>query len=287
MKTEHTYGEWLQLQSHLLWAYDHLKPAWTTPTEWQREMGYNSAWLVREGWAEVRCDGGVCRAGKGEWLLVPPRTRQQRFSPKVHILSVAFRAQWLDGRHWYDHGLPLVVNARSIPHLEKAGRQLARVVKRAASEVDGDMRRFRLIQRKFLWLMRALPNWLEVYAAAMDQCGVRSSRPHAVDDRVEAAQRLLKTWPLHEPLDANGVARDCGLSRRQLERLFLMHFHTTPHRYLEQLRLQDATVALQQRNAQVKVVALRLGFSDASHFSHWFCRRTGSSPRAFRGKTLC
>lgn len=285
MKTGHTYGDWLQLQSHLLWAYDHLKPAWTTPTDWQQETGYNSAWLVRDGWAEVRCGGVGCRAGRGEWLLAPPRPRQQRFSPTVHILSVAFRTQWLDGRHWYDEGLPLVVKACRVPRLEKAGRALARVVGQVAPKVDGDMRKYRLGQREFLMLLRALPDWLEAYSEAMEICGIRSSRPHALDDRVEAAQRRLQTWPLHEPLDANNVARDCGLGRRQLERLFLTHFHTTPHQYLEQLRLQAASVALRQRDAPIKVVALRLGFEDLSHFSHWFRRRTGRSPRAFRDKT--
>ena len=286
MKTEHTYGEWLQLQSHLLWAYDHLKPAATTATEWVEITGHNSAWLVRQGWAEVRCDGHLYHASKGEWLLAPPRPRDQRFSRRVHLLSVAFQAQWLDGRHWFDQGLPTVVKSRDYPQLERIGRRLARVVQQIAPGVDGDIQQFRIGQPEFLRLLLVLPDWLEAYATLMEQCGIPPSRPHALDDRVAAAQRLLKAWPLHEPLDAATLARDCGLSQRQLERLFLTHFDTTPHRYLEQLRLQAASSALRQRDAQVKIIAQQLGFSDVSHFSHWFHRRTGSSPRAFRTKQL-
>jgi AraC-like DNA-binding protein len=284
MKTGHTYGDWLQLQSHLLWCYDHVKPAATTPTEWQPITGHNSAWLVRQGWAEVKCAGHLHRAGPGEWLLAPPRARLQRFSNPVHLLSVAFQAQWLDGRHWYDLGLPVVVRSRDFPHLERTGRRLARVVRQIAPEVDGDIQRFQIHQHEFLRLLLILPDWLDAYATVMEQCGIHPSHPQALDDRVTTAQRHLKTWPLHEPLDASGLARTCGLSRRQLERLFLTHFDTTPHRYLEQLRLQAASSALRQRDAQVKIIALRLGFGAVSHFSHWFRRRTGSSPRAFRAK---
>ncbi len=286
MKIEHTYGEWQQLQNHLLWCYDHLKPATTTPTEWQKITGHNSAWLVREGWAELRCDGLLYRAGKGEWLLAPPRTRLQRFSTRVHLLSVAFQSQWLDGRHWYDQGLPVVVPGREGPSLEKTGGRLARILKQIAPNVDGSIQQVRFDEHGFLDLLRALPDWMEAYVRTMDACGIRASRPQALDDRVTTAQRHLKTWPLDEPLNISHLASTCGIGRRQLERLFLSHFDTTPHRYLEQLRLQTACSALRQRNAQIKSIALRLGFGDSSHFSHWFRRWTGSSPRAFQNKLL-
>lgn len=286
MHSEHTYGEWQQLQSHLLWCYDHLKAAATTPTEWQQITGHNSAWLVREGWAELRCEGVLHRAGRGEWLLAPPRARLQRFSTRVHLLSVAFQAQWLDGRHWYDQGLPVVLHNRDFPQLEKTGLRLARVLKQSAPDVDGSIQQVRLDEHGFLSLLSALPDWLEAYVQTMNACGIQASRPQALDARVTAAQRHLKTWPLDVPLNANRLARTCGLGRRQLERLFLVHFDTTPHRYLEQLRLQTACSALRQRNAQVKSIALQLGFGDSSPFSHWFRRRTGSSPRAFRNQLL-
>jgi AraC-like DNA-binding protein len=80
------------------------------------------------------------------------------------------------------------------------------------------------------------------------------------------------------PCRAKARIRDCSQ--------ILAHFDTTPHRYLEQLRLQTACSALRQRNAQVKSIALQLGFGDSSPFSHWFRRRTGISPRAFRNQLL-
>jgi AraC-like DNA-binding protein len=219
-------------------------------------------------------------------LLAPPRTRLQRFSTRVHLLSVAFQAHWLDGRHWYDQGLPVVMHSRACPQLEKTGVRLARVLKHIAPNVDGSIQQIRLDEHDFLNLLRALPDWMEAYVKAMNICGICASRPQALDNRVTAAQQHLKTWPLHEDLDPAYLARMCGLGQRQLERLFLSHFDTTPHRYLEQLRLQTACSVLRQRNVQVKSIALRLGFGDSSHFSHWFRRWTGSSPRAFRNKLI-
>ncbi len=286
MHTAHTYGEWQQLQHHLLWCYDHLKPAARTPTQWQHITGHNSAWLVRAGWAEVRCEGGLLRANRGDWLLAPPRPRHQRFSKRVHLLSVAFQSQWLDGRPWYDQGLPVVLSARKFPQLEKAGSRLARILKKSAPDVDGPIQQTRFDQHGFLHLLRATPDWLEAFIQTMDACGIAASRPQALDERVTVAQRLLKAWPLNEPLNVNQLARHTGLGRRQLERLFLNQFDATPHRYLEQRRLQAASNALRQNATQVKSIALQLGFGDSSHFSHWFHRWTGSSPRAFRNKLL-
>ena len=286
MHSAHTYGEWQQLQNHLLWCYDHLKAATATPTKWQPITGHNSAWLVRSGWAEVRCEGVLLRARRGEWLLAPPRARLQRFSTRVHLLSVAFQAQWLDGRPWYDQGLPVVLPARACPQLEKAGSRLARSLKKLAPAVDGSIQQTRFESRGFLRLLRAMPAWLEAYIKTMGACGIAASRPQALDERVTTAQRHLRTWPLNEPLNPGQLARACGLGRRQLERLFLNQFDTTPHRYLEQLRLQAACNALRQRTTQVKSIALQLGFGNSSHVSHWFHRWTGSSPRAFRHNLL-
>jgi AraC-like DNA-binding protein len=286
VKTEHIYGEWQQLQTHLLWCYDHVKPAATTSTDWLQSVGCSSAWLIRKGWAEVKCDGHLYRAGPGEWLLAPARARQQRFSYPVHLLSVAFQAQWLDGRPWFDQGLPVVLSNQAGRPLEQAGRRLARVVQKIVPEVDGDIQSAWLNQDEFLRLLRGLPNWLAAYASVLNQAGIHASAPHALDTRIAAAQHHLKSWPLHEPLDVDRLARNHGLGRRQLERLFLTHFGVTPHSYLEQLRLQAARSALRQPELQIKNIALQLGFGDVSHFSHWFHRRAGCSPRAFRSKKL-
>jgi len=65
------------------------------------------------------------------------------------------------------------------------------------------------------------------------------------------------------------LAKDCGVSPRQLQRYFQRQFGRTPQDWLNEQRLNAAPPKL--RSGQpVKVVALELGFKQSSHFCRKF-----------------
>jgi hypothetical protein len=105
----HLYADWLNLQLHVLWCYDHQVMAGpggsTRPIYW----GCNSAWLVRSGFAQVERSGVAYCANAGEWLIVPKGTFSRSFAESTHLLSVGYNAQWPDGQLLFDDGLPLVI----------------------------------------------------------------------------------------------------------------------------------------------------------------------------------
>lgn len=87
---------------------------------------------------------------------------------------------------------------------------------------------------------------------------------------------------LGEPLPTEDVARLCGVSRRQLERLFKRHLDTLPSRHYLELRLQRARRLLLQSGQSILQVGLSCGFSSGPHFSNAYKSRFGRTPREER-----
>lgn len=88
---------------------------------------------------------------------------------------------------------------------------------------------------------------------------------------------------LEEPLTCAGLARQVGLSTRQLERLFRKYMNNAPTRYYLELRLKRARFLLSQTSLPVLSIALAAGFVSASHFSKCYreyYKRTPSQERS-------
>lgn len=85
---------------------------------------------------------------------------------------------------------------------------------------------------------------------------------------------------IEAPLSQVELAREVGLSTRQLERLFQKYVNCTPSRYYLEMRLNRARSLLQQTCMSVMNVALATGFVSASHFSKSYRLQFGYAPSA-------
>jgi len=88
---------------------------------------------------------------------------------------------------------------------------------------------------------------------------------------------------LEEPLSPSILAKQAGLSTRQLERLFRRYLDRSPKRYYLELRLKKARSLLLQTEMSVINVALACGFSSPSHFSKCYRAFYGRTPYRERG----
>ncbi len=79
------------------------------------------------------------------------------------------------------------------------------------------------------------------------------------------------------------LARDVGMSTRQLERLFRRYLNRSPKRYYMELRLQKARNLLMQTDMSVINVALACGFASPSHFSKCYRAHYNTTPYRERG----
>jgi AraC-like DNA-binding protein len=87
---------------------------------------------------------------------------------------------------------------------------------------------------------------------------------------------------LSEPLRVADLAAHCGFGERRLHQLFDEAFGTTPHRYLQRLRLDTALTLLRDPRKTLSDIALSVGFGDQSAFTHAFTRRFGMAPGQWR-----
>jgi AraC-like DNA-binding protein len=79
----------------------------------------------------------------------------------------------------------------------------------------------------------------------------------------------------------SGLARECGVTDRQLRRYFQCKFGSSPHAWMAVRRLQKVCAFL-SRGDLVKEIAVRAGFSRQANFSRHFKRYYNATPSAFR-----
>lgn len=93
-------------------------------------------------------------------------------------------------------------------------------------------------------------------------------------DRIEAS--------IEHGVSLQALADETSLSRTYFSSAFRQSTGVSPHRYLTQRRLAHARDLLRSTALSLSEVALRCGFSNQAHFTQYFHRENGVTPRLFR-----
>jgi len=97
----------------------------------------------------------------------------------------------------------------------------------------------------------------------------------------EIAQSILRNYP-NPNFDLDGVLKSAPYCYDYLCRLFRNEMHTTPHKYLANLRLQTAADILRIATGKsITEVARMCGYQDPLYFSRMFKKKYGVSPREY------
>ncbi|WP_070988516.1 GlxA family transcriptional regulator [Halofilum ochraceum] len=83
---------------------------------------------------------------------------------------------------------------------------------------------------------------------------------------------------IESPVPVGGVAAHCGISQRQLERLFAEQLGAGPNAYYVRLRLENARELLHDTDRSVLEVALACGFGSCASLSRAYRRQYGIPP---------
>jgi transcriptional regulator GlxA family with amidase domain len=105
---------------------------------------------------------------------------------------------------------------------------------------------------------------------------------YGITDRRMVRVINLMEQNIEHPLHTQTLAQIAGISRRQLERRFLGEFGKTPSRFYVELRLKHAQALLLQSTDSLLAVALKCGFSSASHFGRCFRATYHETPARVR-----
>ncbi len=273
-----TFEDWSFLQARLLWCYEGEVAAANRRMYSPRNQ--LSAWWLQAGSVTVRRRGQSWTAGPGEWMFCGPDSLHQEFSPDARILSINFKLEWPSGDSLVDQILR--VPAREHPGLGRAARALQRFISKRFPEAHIQLRSQPAEPTDFFEMQRLFSAWAQAYLKAMLAAGVVPARMAGLDARVLAALRELDRHDWRAPFREKSLAQGSGLSAGHLDRLFVQQLGLTPRAYLQKRRVESASLALANSTVPAKKIAYDLGFSSASHFSHWLRNATGKSPRELR-----
>ncbi len=122
-------------------------------------------------------------------------------------------------------------------------------------------------------------------AIRTDRDAQRLSIPTRIGVRHPKLASVITTMEAHveDPISPAVMARDVGLSTRQLERLFRRYLNRSPKKYYMELRLAKARNLLMQTDMSVINVALTCGFTSPSHFSKCYRAQYCTTPYRERG----
>lgn len=151
------------------------------------------------------------------------------------------------------------------------------------------------------------PDRLEVWynaQGALDWCVVSKRPVRDVRGRVIGVMMVMRPWKGSQrdllpdsdlgrvvraiqrspgaPHPVSALARQAGVSARQLQRNFREWFGVGVKEFIMRARVQAAADALKTGSISLAEVSLEAGFYDQSSFTRQFRRRTGITPARFR-----
>ena len=134
-------------------------------------------------------------------------------------------------------------------------------------------------------LANAVADQLIYSSIRTDQDTQRLSVPTRIGVRHPKLSLVIQMMEsnIEDPISPSILARDVGMSTRQLERLFRRYLNRSPKRYYMELRLQKARNLLMQTDMSVINVALACGFASPSHFSKCYRAHYDTTPYRERG----
>ncbi|MGC9370145.1 MAG: GlxA family transcriptional regulator [Paracoccaceae bacterium] len=134
-------------------------------------------------------------------------------------------------------------------------------------------------------LANAVADQLIYSSIRTDQDTQRLSIPTRIGVRHPKLSQVIQMMEqnLEEPISPSLLAKEVGMSTRQLERLFRRYLNRSPKRYYMELRLQKARNLLMQTDMSVINVALACGFASPSHFSKCYRAHYDTTPYRERG----
>lgn len=273
-----TFEDWSHLHARLLWCYEGEVDAPNRHVFSQRNQ--LSAWWLQAGSVVVKRGAQTWTARAGEWIFCGPHSLRQDFSADARILSINFKLEWPSGDSLVEQ--ILVIPAGRHPALGRAARALLRFISHRFPRIGTALPPHPVELTGFFETQSLFAAWLRAYLETLLASGVVPTRMGGLDPRVLAALRKLDRHGWRTPFREKHLAAEVSLSAGHLDRLFVQQLGFTPRAYLQKRRLEAAVAALADTTVPAKKIAYDLGFSSASHFTHWLRRATGKSPRQVR-----
>lgn len=255
-----------------------------------RGIAFNPAYNIRDVWQEPMPDHVVIKIALTKGGGIATNTQKRPIQPGEAIIRFVEDDDIWEGYHpqhrgtWEFLGLILtgesgVATARGI--MNRYGRLhslgLDHLVVRRLQQI---LRDAQVVTEMSASAGAKLVN--DVLMALLESAEAKSleriGRVVDLADLVEADLRndLRRDWSVAELAELHNV------SREHLTRVFSRRFGVSPHRYLVELRIQEACKRLRSTADPIKRIVFDLGFKSHASFIRVFRQYTHTSPTSYR-----
>lgn len=242
--------------------------------------------LVESGERQLICDGMEYRAQAGDMLIFNPG--EAHGCVQVSDEPLVYR-----GINVPQEALTQTIAAKptkALPRFASAVitddeattyfRALHQAIMAASPEVDCADAFGKLIAYLFAWYADGYADDCGDEIAVVSDDTSESTRRVATRQEVEKACAYIERHCC-EQISLDELCAHINVGKSTLMRAFVKEKGITPYLYVESMRIERARTLLEAGTTLAEAAA-RTGFSDQSHFSHYFKRITGLTPGAYR-----
>jgi AraC-like DNA-binding protein len=276
------FRQWHQAQPTLLWAYaGKVDPVGRHLMSMKTKR--MTAWLITRGHVELLSDDNKITASSGWWIFFCGDFQKHDFSASAELVSVSLRLPENMEPIWRHP--PFKFKASRDPRLEGTARRIIALIDTdpATDPVGPRLPNLPMSLEYFLKISSLGLEWSANYLAIREIEGLGISVPEKRSHpKVAQALKLLTNQSLAEGYSEARLAGEVGISTGHLEQLFVRELGITPRRLWEDHRRTEAAQRVRHSHNDLKRIAYELGFGSQSHFSNWFQKVFGSSPRRWR-----
>ncbi len=191
------------------------------------------------------------------------------------------RAVWIPAKTPHRVAMSGAVSMRTLYFLPRLGRALPG--KCFFMNVSPPLRDLIRQPRKFKRLNRRAPAQRRIIEIIVDQLeavhSIPLQLPHPSDARAMRVAQTLSAGP-GDQRTLEKLCKDCGASKRTVERLFIRETKMSFGKWRQQLRLLHS-MELLASGEKVSSAALEAGYTSASAFISMFRKQLGTTPRRY------
>lgn len=194
------------------------------------------------------------------------------------ILALYIEPTWLRGfrTNWSASAAPGFFErpaATITPAIRRLSMDLAAEMVHAP---ESSAEQERLLAALMIAVIERFVPWRTVGASLREQ-----ARAKCIDYRVRRVINLMQADPTAGH-SVERLAKSAGLSRAHFFRVFESSTGTTPHLFLNTLKIEHAVNAVVHSQDSMSTISERLGFSVPAHFARFFRDHCSVAPTEFR-----
>lgn len=221
--------------------------------------------IITAGYQEYQVNSQKYKLEAGSYLLIGPNIPHKMIASSEYAEKYSFLFQ-------LEIDQPTVCNC-------------GKITNRILEDMDFIIQEIR--QRKNFSYLLIENNILEIIISVLRLCQMEEKvRVEDFDDTEKNAAFLLAEQYINDNIEqsfgVSDIATYCGLSTKQLTRIFKQAEDMSPGEYIKRQRIKTIEILLADHTLSLKQISEKMNFSSEYYFNEFFKKNCGMPPGAYR-----